>query len=159
MNIFLDTKLEADELNDRVTRDCLRSGFWDVGTTRYCDPKLDPDTDKWIVPVIEGYEQFFTEFELTVATIAMDSTYRQVLKDRAFGQLIMNQFLAENKNMDMTLTQDLELLNAFNPIKQMLEVGAINRAYELWQMVTPGELVSQERWNKYNTLLSNYVQP
>lgn len=82
----------------------------------------------------------------------------KVIKDKNFGREMLNEFLSENKNMPMTLEQDLALLNQFSPIKGMLEIGAINRAYELWTQIIPdGIVISQDRYDKYLIKLTAYL--
>lgn len=82
----------------------------------------------------------------------------KVIKDKNFGREMLNEFLSENKNMPMTLEQDLQLLNDFSPIKSMLEIGAINRAFELWSQIIPdGIVISQDRYDKYIEKLTAYL--
>jgi hypothetical protein len=57
------TYSEASVLNDRVTAECLRTSVWTDGTNNYCNP--DQDTNGlWRVPILEGYEMFFTTGEI-----------------------------------------------------------------------------------------------
>jgi hypothetical protein len=56
---------EAKALNERVTTDCIAQGKWsDSITNNYCHPFFDEETQMWLVPVLEGYESFFTDQEL-----------------------------------------------------------------------------------------------
>lgn len=59
---------EAKALNQRVTNDCIAQSKWTDGVTNnYCNPYYDSDAQAWIVPILEGYEQFFTDDELAQA--------------------------------------------------------------------------------------------
>lgn len=58
---------EAKALNERVTNDCIAQSKWTDGiTNNYCNPYLDED-GLWVVPILEGYENFFTDEELSKA--------------------------------------------------------------------------------------------
>jgi len=64
-SIKLFTLLEAKALNERVTNDCIAQSKWTDGiTNNYCNPEWDEELQKWLVPVLEGYENFFTDEEL-----------------------------------------------------------------------------------------------
>jgi hypothetical protein len=54
---------EASALNDRVTAECLRASVWTDGTNNYCNPDQDAN-GMWRVPILEGYEMFFTTGEI-----------------------------------------------------------------------------------------------
>lgn len=59
---------EAKSLNERVTNDCISQGKWTDGiTNNYCNPYFDEESQLWIVPILEGYENFFTDEELEKA--------------------------------------------------------------------------------------------
>ena len=56
---------EAKSLNERVTNDCIAQSKWTDGiTNNYCNPEWNEELQKWLVPVLEGYENFFTDEEL-----------------------------------------------------------------------------------------------
>jgi hypothetical protein len=64
-SIKLFTLLEAKALNERVTNDCIAQSKWTDGiTNNYCNPEWNEELQKWLVPVLEGYENFFTDEEL-----------------------------------------------------------------------------------------------
>ena len=64
-SIKLQTLSEAKSLNERVTNDCIAQSKWTDGiTNNYCNPHWDEELQKWLVPVLEGYESFFTDEEL-----------------------------------------------------------------------------------------------
>jgi hypothetical protein len=59
---------EAKSLNERVTNDCIAQSKWTDGiTNNYCNPYFDEESQLWIVPILEGYENFFTNEELEQA--------------------------------------------------------------------------------------------
>lgn len=56
---------EAKKLNERVTNDCIVQEKWTDGiTNNYCNPQFDEESQMWLVPILEGYESFFTDEEL-----------------------------------------------------------------------------------------------
>lgn len=56
---------EAKALNERVTNDCITQSKWIDGiTNNYCNPQFDEESQMWLVPILEGYESFFTDEEL-----------------------------------------------------------------------------------------------
>lgn len=64
-SIKLQTLSEAKSLNERVTNDCIASSKWTDGiTNNYCNPEWNEDLQMWTVPILEGYENFFTEQEI-----------------------------------------------------------------------------------------------
>lgn len=63
--IKLDTYQQAVDLNARVTNDCIADQRWTDGiTNNYCNPEFDQTITKWLVPILPGYEKYFTEQEL-----------------------------------------------------------------------------------------------
>lgn len=68
---------EANSLNNRVTAECLSKSEWNSGTDNYCTPSQD-DRGQWLVPVIEGYEKYFTTGELDRAWNDDDIVPREV---------------------------------------------------------------------------------
>jgi hypothetical protein len=88
----------------------------------------------------------------------MHPELRKVMKDRAFGQKLLNEFLAENKTIDLTLEQDLQIFQSLSPLVSMLTIGAINRAAELWDQVpADGVIITQARKDKYTNMLMEYL--
>lgn len=82
----------------------------------------------------------------------------KVERDIAFGRKLKIQFLAEQKDKDLTLEQDLQIYQSFSTIISMLDIGAINRAQELWVSVpVDGELMTIERKQFYSDLLTQYL--
>lgn len=71
------TYSEASVLNDRVTAECLRTSFWTDGTNNYCIPDQDAN-GLWRVPILEGYEMFFTTGEIDRAWNDEDLVPREV---------------------------------------------------------------------------------
>lgn len=66
--IEFETFSEAKTINARITAECIAKSKWTDGVTNnYCNPYLDEETQLWVVPVLEGYENFFTDEELAKA--------------------------------------------------------------------------------------------
>jgi hypothetical protein len=57
---------EAWQLNERVTADCIKNNQWSDGTNNYCNPTQNSN-GQWEVPILEGYEKYFTLAEISRA--------------------------------------------------------------------------------------------
>ena len=66
MTLLFRTYSEAWQLNERVTADCIRNGEWSDGTNNYCNPTQNAN-GQWEVPILEGYEKYFTLAEISRA--------------------------------------------------------------------------------------------
>lgn len=71
------TYSEAQLVNDRVTAECLRNSEWPSGTNNYCIPTQD-EYGQWLVPILEGYEKYFTTGEIDRAWDDQDVVPKQV---------------------------------------------------------------------------------
>jgi hypothetical protein len=68
--IKFQTLSEAKSTNERITNDCINSSIWTDGiTNNYCNPYYDPLVQAWIIPILEGYEKYFTDSELEQAAL------------------------------------------------------------------------------------------
>ncbi len=68
--IKVSTLAEAKAVNQRITDACIIDSKWTDGiTNNYCNPYYDQAIQAWIIPILEGYEQYFTESELEQAAI------------------------------------------------------------------------------------------
>lgn len=68
--IKLLTLAEAKTVNQRITDACINDSKWTDGiTNNYCNPYYDQMAQAWIIPILEGYEQYFTESEIEQAAI------------------------------------------------------------------------------------------
>lgn len=64
------TLAEAKAVNQRITDGCINDSKWTDGiTNNYCNPYYDQVAQAWIIPILEGYEQYFTDAELEQAAI------------------------------------------------------------------------------------------
>ena len=104
MNLYYSTLEEATIVNQRVTAACLAAGIWSNGTNNYCNPYQEEETGQWVIPILEGYQQFFTSFELSIANQNMQPEVREVLQDKWFCKQIHVKLLAAFKTMP-TLNQ------------------------------------------------------
>lgn len=69
--IKLDNLSQAKAINERVTADCIAASKWTDGVTNnYCNPTWDEGLQKWLAPILEGYEHFFTDEEIENANKA-----------------------------------------------------------------------------------------
>lgn len=68
--IKVSTLAEAKAINQRITDACINDSKWTDGiTNNYCNPYYDQAIQAWIVPILDGYEQYFTESEIEQAAI------------------------------------------------------------------------------------------
>jgi hypothetical protein len=86
-------------------------------------------------------EWMLNEYEELPAT----STLNKVILDRAFGQQMINKYLALNKGLELTVNQSLAQLTKFSSVKMLLEVGAIQPALTLIQSTVVDDVYTQER--------------
>lgn len=129
MNLFFDTKVEADIVNARVTQACIAASKWTDGlTNNYCNPYYDEELAKWAVPVLDGYEQFFNDDELQFAN--MTAPELQVMKNKAFGQRIMNKFIAMRSALPASPEDDLLVMDysILGDVRELLYDGSIKSA-------------------------------
>jgi hypothetical protein len=143
----VNTEAEANTLNGRVTQSCLEAGVWSNGTNNYCNPEHQ---EFWLVPVLEGYEQFFTPAELA----GIDEDEQQLADDKAKGRRLIDTYLLDNKKINLTTQQSLQQLQKFSAIKGLLESGALDAAKELIELSLVDEIFTQERKDKYITALT-----
>jgi len=66
LSIKFKTYEQAWQLNERVTADCIKNGEWSDGTNNYCNPTQNAN-GQWEVPILEGYEKYFTLAEISRA--------------------------------------------------------------------------------------------
>jgi hypothetical protein len=67
--LIFDNIDSANELNSRITNNCIEEGVWQDGiTNNYCNPIKHPTEDKWAVVIDDNYVIFFTSEELQNST-------------------------------------------------------------------------------------------
>jgi hypothetical protein len=150
-SIKFHTQQEALALNERITNDCLRTGIWQGGTDNYCIPTLEESTNLWVVPILEGYEQFFTTAELELAN--EQSELQPLLMDMAVCRKAMLTYLKDNRDLNLTSGQSIAQLQKFQTIKALLEVGARTLAKSMLAVAEVDEVFTQERKDKYLAML------
>jgi hypothetical protein len=97
MNLYL-TYEEATAINERINYSANAAGMFRAGTNNYCNPYLDETKGLWVVPILEGYEEFFTAFELSIANQNMEPSRKAVMQDRWFCRNIHEKLLAAFKD-------------------------------------------------------------
>lgn len=77
--LYIKYKTYSDALmiNDRVTAECLRDGIWNGTTNNYCIPFKDKH-GQWLVPIMDGYEKYFTIGEIDCAWDDADEVPKEV---------------------------------------------------------------------------------
>ena len=81
----------------------------------------------------------------------------EVIADRQFGQQLLNQFLAENKTMNLTTNQSLGLLAKLGTVKALLEAGALTAAKEVLNSVETDAIFTAERKANFLAKLTDYL--
>jgi hypothetical protein len=96
--------------------------------------------------------------------INMTPELRQVLKKRKKGQDILNRFLAENEQLQISAEQNIAQLSAMVNVKQMLESGALATARQMIAnipgevfLVTPGYESGEHRKQTYLEEIDTYI--
>ena len=163
MNLYL-TYEEATALNERINAAASEAGKFEGGTNNYCNPYQDEDNGLWVVPILEGYEEFFTSFELSTANRNMTPAMRSLLKKQFKGVEIVKRFLAENEEMVISTNDNLNQLGAFMNVKILLESGALATARDVLSQVpassfvlTPGYATVEERKQSYLDELNEFI--
>lgn len=151
--IKFDTLDEANEVEQRVFQAAMAAGEFGPGTLRYVEVEYEEQTGLWFVPIIEGYEEFFTSFELLIADQNMDTDRQAVLQDMNICKNTLLTYLTDNRKENLTTQQSLGQLQKFSTIKALLEVGARPAAKELLAVVVVDDVFTQERKDKYLAML------
>lgn len=81
----------------------------------------------------------------------------QVKKDRAFGQELLNDYLAQNKSLELTTQQSLSQLSKFSTVKALLEVGAITASAQMISAIVVDEVFTQERKDYFISRINSYL--
>lgn len=99
-----------------------------------------------------------------IPELTMNDAFRKVLKDTQMGNKLFRRFLSENKQIDITTSQNLQQLSMLVNIKMMLDAGALVTAREMLSMVpadaflvTPGYASGAERKQSYIDEINNYL--
>lgn len=133
--LYIETQEEALQINQRVVDACMSESFWSNGTNNYCVPYLDENTGKWIVPILEGYEQFFTPFELSIANQIMEPATMQVLKDQSFCNGIKLKLLTMQRGVVTDPLVFRQMSDLFFYAKDAADNGSPRQLkYELQQL-------------------------
>lgn len=88
--------------------------------------------------------------------VASDS-FEEVLADRGFGQQILNEYLAQNRALNLTTTQSITQLSKFGTSKQLLEAGAIKAVSEIISTIPVDEIFTQVRKDYFIAKLQQYL--
>jgi hypothetical protein len=156
--IYCETLEEAQMLNSRLTQDCISASIWPSGTTNYCNPEQDPETGKWLVPILEGYEQFFTSYELEYADMAELSTQlKAVLKDQFFGIRLRGEIIEAIKDQAMTNGDRLTLLNKIKDGMNSLDYGDMSVSRAVFNNIATDTLYTTARKNWILNKIDSYL--
>lgn len=92
--------------------------------------------------------------------ITLDKSPEQKLKDdKDFGAFLIEMFLIDNRLIQPTVTpyESLELLTKFQNVEKLASLGDIKSVKALlYNIVVDDRLFTQERKDKYLTLINNY---
>lgn len=81
--------------------------------------------------------------------------------DKEFGNLLIDMFLLDNRLITPTVTpsESLQLLSEFNNIEKLANLGDIRSVQLLLtNITTDNRLFTQERKDKYLSLINGYLQ-
>ena len=67
MTLKFRTYAEAWAVNERVTADCIRNNQWTDGITTNSATPTENESGQWEIPILPGYEQYFTLAEISRA--------------------------------------------------------------------------------------------
>jgi len=80
-----------------------------------------------------------------------------VMRDRQFGQLILNEYLAQNRALALSLSDNIAQLTKFGSAKQLLETGAITSVLAIVQGIATDAIFTQERKNYFINKINDYL--
>jgi hypothetical protein len=147
-NIYCNTLEEASLLNERVTEECLSAGIWQGGTSNYCNPYQDTESGKWVVPILDGYEQFFKSYEIEYADMAQISAQlRTILKDEGFGRRLRSEIIEAVKDANMTNADRLTLFNKVKNGMDTLDYGDMQVSRLVFNSIATDTLYTAARKN------------
>lgn len=83
----------------------------------------------------------------------------QYLKDKDFGQLMIDTFIVDNREMVMAfdVTVSTTLLNKFNNVKAFAELGDIKTVKALLTNIAIDSVFTQNRKTKYLQMCNNHL--
>lgn len=84
----------------------------------------------------------------------LDSDLIKVIADRKTGNNLINEYLKDNKQITLTTEQSLQQLQKFSAVKGLLEMGALTAAKELLIVASVDQIFTQERKDKYLSMLT-----
>ena len=87
----------------------------------------------------------------------MTQELQKVIKDRTFGNKIINEYLSENKALDLNAVDSIAQLQKFMSLKALLEVGAIGAALAALNQVETDAIFTDQRKTYYLNTLGNYI--
>jgi len=67
-HIVFNTRIDAILRQDEITKECIDKKWTDGVTSTYCELLQHPIKELYAIPVLDGYEDFFTESEIKSAT-------------------------------------------------------------------------------------------
>lgn len=80
-----------------------------------------------------------------------------IIRDMDFGKNLVLDYLAENKQMNLSTADSVGQLQKLSAIKMLLESGAIGAAFELLQGVPVDGIFTQGRKEKFLSDLKKYL--
>ena len=147
---------EALALNERITNDCLRAQVWSGGTDNYCIP-AQGDDGYYEVPILPGYEQFFTFAEREIAA-TQEGAFQNKLKDVAFGERLLLEFLTGQAQVSLDNATYRLVSDLFKYAEAALKRGDLPQAKTELQAIAVMEPVwSQEAKDYFINKINQYL--
>ena len=93
-----------------------------------------------------------------IVTITLTQTDKFYL-DLDFGQLLINEFLIDNRNLphSFTPTQNLTLLSKFENVKELCYLGDTKSVAYLITQIVVDEIFTQDRKDKYSQMITKHL--
>ncbi len=118
--IKFNTIEEAQAVADRVFAAAYADGKFVIGTTAYAIPEQE---EYFTIPVLEGFDQYFTNQELSGA---------DAFKEEKQGRLVIDDMIYQLRNVQaLTVAQRVTLLTYLRDVQIQLIVGELRVAREI----------------------------
>ena len=144
-SIKFQTLESAQSACDRVFEQASQEGLFVSGTTAYAIPEKE---EYWTVPVLQGFERFFTSEELGNGDI---------LTAERKGRQVIDAIMKQIETEGMNVADASVYLNRLASVIVMLQAGNLAAAHRRAEEVTTTVVYSQLRKNWLISLISEHL--
>jgi hypothetical protein len=135
----------AQSACDRVFEQASQEGLFVSGTTAYAIPEKE---EYWTVPVLQGFERFFTSEELGNGDI---------LTAERKGRQVIDAIMKQIETEGMNVADASVYLNRLASVIVMLQAGNLAAAQRRAEEVNTTVVYSQSRKNWLISLISEHL--